>query len=336
MAVVHGISGSWKSVRRLIGDDLPNCSTPEQLAETIETLAAGRAAWADQAAAEVEQVVTGLRSRLPALEQAVQTARDDASRRVAPHVGHLASAIRRLGSSRIRLLRWFNSLVRIPPLQKQLEWFKDEPDRCSIREVAALDTARSVLERLETAPASEIAARVGQREARLARLRAAQVSTEHAGALAEFRMAAVLLSGLPNNFHVFHDVNVESATWVYSDGEHRRSAQIDHVIVGPGGVFVVETKLWSKTFAATGQYHNPYRQVHWAGKLLHLVLSDECSRKVRVREIIATSGSLPPKPTDSYAKVLSPAEVPGYVKWFKPELDPDSHETVIAALSGMC
>lgn len=53
------------------------------------------------------------------------------------------------------------------------------------------------------------------------------------GARGEERVAA-LLAGLPARFHVFHDV----AFCVGAGG-------IDHVVVGPTGVFAVETKCWA-------------------------------------------------------------------------------------------
>lgn len=50
------------------------------------------------------------------------------------------------------------------------------------------------------------------------------------GARGEERVAGVL-GGLPETYHVFHDY--------VAGGEH-----VDHVVVGPAGVFSVETKSW--------------------------------------------------------------------------------------------
>jgi len=44
---------------------------------------------------------------------------------------------------------------------------------------------------------------------------------------------AVLLAALPRGFHVFHDVMCGN------------SGGIDHVVVGPSGVFAIETKCWA-------------------------------------------------------------------------------------------
>lgn len=53
------------------------------------------------------------------------------------------------------------------------------------------------------------------------------------GARGEERVAA-LLAGLPAGFHVFHDVACCGG-----------AGGIDHVVVGPTGVFVIETKCWA-------------------------------------------------------------------------------------------
>lgn len=50
------------------------------------------------------------------------------------------------------------------------------------------------------------------------------------GARGEERVAGIL-GGLPETYHVFHDY--------VAGGEH-----VDHVVVGPAGVFSVETKSW--------------------------------------------------------------------------------------------
>lgn len=56
-----------------------------------------------------------------------------------------------------------------------------------------------------------------------------------AGLRGESKVAAELARGLDYDHYVFNDVSLRSGL---------RTAQIDHVVVGPGGVFVVETKNW--------------------------------------------------------------------------------------------
>ena len=62
--------------------------------------------------------------------------------------------------------------------------------------------------------------------------RAKEASNWKAGYTGE-ALVANLLEGLPDEFHVFHDI------------KHRDLAgNIDHLVVGPTGVFVLETKNW--------------------------------------------------------------------------------------------
>lgn len=66
------------------------------------------------------------------------------------------------------------------------------------------------------------------------RLRAARAWRR--GAMGERVIADVLESELPDGFHVFNDVRLPG-----------RTANIDHLVVGPSGVFVLDTKNWRGT-----------------------------------------------------------------------------------------
>ncbi len=48
------------------------------------------------------------------------------------------------------------------------------------------------------------------------------------------------LSRLPGGYDIFHGVNLGS-----TDTEMRRSSDIDHVVIGPNGACVIETKTWN-------------------------------------------------------------------------------------------
>lgn len=175
-----------------------------------------------------------------------------------------------------------------------------------------------------------------QWSARLQKLEDLTVSPEYAGAVAELEMTRRLQRNLPDTYTVFTDVAIEMDEWFFADGENRRSAQIDHAVVGPSGVFVIEVKLWSAAFSDRGDYYNPFTQVRWAGRLCHFLLKAQLHRSIKVREIIATSGRLPPKPAGSFAKVQRPHEVAGYIEWFKPELDPSTVQQIVDVLRRRC
>ncbi len=140
-------------------------------------------------------------------------------------------------------------------------------------------------------------------------------SPEFKGAIAELGLIESL-SKLPDNFIIVNDVKLVSSDSIYFDGEWLISAQIDHVVVSPAGVFVIEAKNWSKSFSENGDFFDPYQQLKRSSYLCRKFLHGRL-KGATVKSIIAHNGNIPKKPDDSYAKVLHFNEVYGYIYWFK-------------------
>ncbi len=145
-------------------------------------------------------------------------------------------------------------------------------------------------------------------------LEATLKSPELAGGIAELELIESLRT-LPDNYHVISDVKLEIDKPVHFDGDWLKSAQIDHVVVAPSGIFVVEVKNWSKRFSEEGSYFDPYQQIKRSSYLCYKLIGE--SLNLKVRNIIAYKGSIPEKPPDSHVKVLPIKEVKGYILWFK-------------------
>ena len=62
-------------------------------------------------------------------------------------------------------------------------------------------------------------------------------------------LGIALLGMLPATFHCWHDVTVTS---------HGRRSNIDHLVVGPTGIWAIETKNWKGEFQKSGSalFHN--------------------------------------------------------------------------------
>jgi hypothetical protein len=144
-----------------------------------------------------------------------------------------------------------------------------------------------------------------------------QVSASHefAGAIAELELID-FLSKLPENFYIINDVRIHFDRGIQFDGEWLESAQIDHLVISPAGLFVIEAKSWSKEFVGSGNYFDPYQQVKRSSYLCYKLLEDKL-QGAKVRSIIAYKGAIPDKPDDSYVKVLQFRKVNGYILYFK-------------------
>jgi len=141
------------------------------------------------------------------------------------------------------------------------------------------------------------------------------------------------LSHLPNNYYVLNDVHVKLRRHIKCFDNHVISAQIDHLVVAPTGVFLIETKNWSQKFAQSGNYYNPYQQGHCASSLCYFYLKD-IGVQVKVRSIVAYWGSLPPKDDQYYVTPKRIEEVNGYIKYFKqPALNKHQIEQIVSKLN---
>ena len=166
------------------------------------------------------------------------------------------------------------------------------------------------------------------------RLAILRESSELAGARAELDVIA-RLARLPVEHTVFNDLRLTADRWIHFEGTPLHSAQIDHLVLSPAGVFVIETKRWSMHFVESGEYHDPFDQIQRAAYLCFDKLRRKFG-KIRVRSVIACAGKLPPAPEDTHVKVLPVAELTGYIAWFRqPELAPDRLLKVRHYLEGL-
>ena len=146
-------------------------------------------------------------------------------------------------------------------------------------------------------------------------LRSLLNSAELAGAEAEL---AVIdrLRALPSPAVVFNDVRLKATRYIRFNGVALLSAQIDHIVLTPAGVFVIETKRWSQRFVDSGDFYNPFDQVSRANYLCYDLLRRSLGGG-RVRGIIACGGSLPDAPRESYIKVVRLDNVASYIVGFR-------------------
>lgn len=149
----------------------------------------------------------------------------------------------------------------------------------------------------------------------IARVRSILDSGELAGAEAELAVIDQLRT-LSSSAVVFNDVRLKATRHIYYEGATLISAQIDHIVVTPAGVFVVETKRWSRRSVESGDFHNPFDQINRANYLCYDLLRGHFG-KTRVRSVIACAGSRLEAPPNSYIKVIRPENLKNYISGFR-------------------
>ena len=163
-----------------------------------------------------------------------------------------------------------------------------------------------------------------------------------AGAVGEEK-AIEELAKLPDDYIVINDYYHKFQQPIYNRKTKDRilSIQVDHIIIGSSGIFLVETKFWSKASIENLDLFSPVRQIKRANYAVFLLLNKAVEygkirlsshhwgdKKISVRNILLMVGEKPNQEFQ-YVKVLSLNEVRGYLTYFEPVFSKRETEKIV-------
>ena len=147
-----------------------------------------------------------------------------------------------------------------------------------------------------------------------------------AGAIGETSVVKELQK-LPDNYYLINDFSVKFKRPIYNRKENDRifSIQIDHLLISQSGVFLLETKNWSKQSINNLDLRSPVKQILRTGYALFVFLNSKSnirlarhhwgSKKIPIRNIIVMTNEKP-KEEFKHVKILSLNKLNGYIKYF--------------------
>lgn len=151
------------------------------------------------------------------------------------------------------------------------------------------------------------------------------------GALGEQKVVKTL-EALSDEYFLINDFAISLSTPIYNrqENDYIKSIQIDHILVAPSGIFLIETKNWSKNSLENVSLRSPVQQIKRTSFVLFKLLNNEISsyhlnldkhhwgdKKLSIRNLIVLTNTKP-KEEFQYVKILTLSELPGYIKYFKP------------------
>jgi len=157
-------------------------------------------------------------------------------------------------------------------------------DESYLREVLGRSTAARPAAQSAEEKVAEIQAARGRTSFVRRLLRPASTDEKHwaKGARGE-RIAAHVLGQLPTGWWSFHDLQVGS-----------RNANVDHVVIGPGGVFTINTKnhgqnVWvaENVFMVGGTRTDHLRKSRWEANRVSRLLTNATGHPVQAQPVIA-------------------------------------------------
>jgi len=150
------------------------------------------------------------------------------------------------------------------------------------------------------------------------------------GALGEQKVVREL-EKLPDNYILINDYTFVLDPPIYNreKNDYINSVQIDHILIAPSGVFLIETKNWSENSINNLNLRSPVEQVRRANFVLYKILAGDLSnlklrinhhwgeRKIPLRNIIVLINH---KPLEEFqfVKIVTLKELLNFVEYFTP------------------
>jgi hypothetical protein len=122
------------------------------------------------------------------------------------------------------------------------------------------------------------------------------------------------LSQLSNEYHVFNDVNLHFRPAIYwkEKNDYIISSQIDHLVIGPTGVFLIETKNW-KSSDIDVKSSDLVFQVRRSSYALWKYLINYYQKPKIWNVIVSTHGGQSDQKLDKFIDVISPNQLSRYI-----------------------
>lgn len=102
------------------------------------------------------------------------------------------------------------------------------------------------------------------------------------------------LRKLPDSYYVLNEIQIKlnkSVLWK-KYVEYIKSAQIDHIVIGSTGIFLIETKNW-ETMNFTNIHNSPHKQIERAGTLFWIAQKQRFSSPLKFYNMVVTLKRLP-------------------------------------------
>ena len=151
------------------------------------------------------------------------------------------------------------------------------------------------------------------------------------GALGEQKVVKTL-ENLSDNYFLINDFSVCFSPAMYNrkENDYIKSVQIDHILVSPSGIFLIETKNWSEKSLKNLSLRSPVQQIRRTSFVLFKLLNNEMSnyrmrldrhhwgdKKISIKNLIVMTNTKPQEEFQ-HVKILTLNELLGYINYFKP------------------
>jgi len=160
------------------------------------------------------------------------------------------------------------------------------------------------------------------------------------GAIGENRVVNEIKK-LSNDFVLINDFTHRFRRPIFYKKQNQRihSIQIDHLLISKAGIFIIETKNWSKSSVDSLSLRSPIEQLQRSSYALYIFISENLSlpehhwgeQRVPIRNLIVMIKNKP-RVKFKYVRVKLPKELNSYINFFEPVLTEKQFNSIVSAL----
>jgi hypothetical protein len=140
------------------------------------------------------------------------------------------------------------------------------------------------------------------------------------------------LETLSDDYFLINDFNISFSRAIYCSQEdsYIKSVQMDHILVGPSGIFLIETKNWSEKSLDNLNLRSPVAQMRRANFAFFYLINNQIknyrlhlnkhhwgAKKIPIKNLIVLTKTKP-KEEFQFVKILTVDELISFVTYFKP------------------
>ena len=147
---------------------------------------------------------------------------------------------------------------------------------------------------------------------------------------------------LSDDYVLINDFNLNFSRPIFFKKYNQRinSIQIDHLLISKAGIFIIETKNWSKSSVNSLSLRSPIEQIERSNFALYIYISENITlnghhwgeQQIPIRNLIVMINNKP-KAKFKYVNIKLLKELNDYIKYFEPILTEKQLNSIITKLN---
>lgn len=230
--------------------------------------------------------------------------------------------------------RKVSSSIRLYVLKNKLKHFqKNEPELISsfIKELSKkIENDELFIKKYETEKQQLIEKRAKPKTEKIEYTRNVLENSKNliSGAIGENLVVKEIMK-LSDDYVLINDFNLSFSRPIFYRKHNQRiySIQIDHLLISKAGIFIIETKNWSKSSVNSISLRSPIEQIERSNFALYIYISENITlnehhwgeQKIPIRNLIVMIRNKP-KAEFKYVNIKLLNELNDYIKYFEPVL----------------